>query len=122
MMLPSHVEALVRTKAASKYWRETDARVVLAAMSDSGMPLTVFGGHFGIRVEKLRRWRRRLGESVEVGFHEVRLVEPLVTVDRGVADAMFEVVVRSGRTVKVPAGFDSAALGRLVEVLERLPC
>lgn len=121
-MLPTHVESLVRAKAASKYWREADARVVLAAMSDSGMPLTVFGGHFGIRVEKLRRWRKRLGECAEVTrFHEVRLVEPLMTVsaDNG---STFEVVVRGGRSVRVPADFDGVALGRLVEALERLTC
>ena len=31
-MLPTHVESMVRAKAASNYWREADTRVVLAAM------------------------------------------------------------------------------------------
>src|SRR5215207_5132164 len=46
--------------AANGYWRETEARVALAAWRASGKALTGFAVAEGLSVEKLTRWRRRL--------------------------------------------------------------
>lgn len=127
-MLPKQVESMVAARARSRYWREADARLIVGALSDSGMSMGAFGRHFGINVKRLRRWRRRLAElpAPSTTFHEVRVSEPVrplaIVVDDAEAGAMFEVILRGERRIRLGASFDDHALAKLIGVLESTPC
>lgn len=126
-MLPSEVNAAVVATARSPYWRETDARLVLAAWMDSGQSMSAFARHFGLCAQRLRRWRRRLdGGGDGLDFHPVRLVErglPLIEIaDAAPPGAALELLLPQGRRISVGPGFDEETLVRLVRVVESLAC
>lgn len=111
------------TYAARRRWTPDDARAALADLASSGQELRAFAADAGIDPQRLSRWRRRLGSPVEqTAFAEVVLTRPAppvgATSPAGVARGWFEVVLVSGRTVRVPESFDAGALGRLLTVLD----
>lgn len=93
-------------------WSAGDARTVLGAVDRSGLSIAAFAAREGLDVQRLYTWRRRL--RVEQGaapaFVEVRATS-------GSREA-FEVVLASGRVLRVPASFDASVLRQLLEVLE----
>ena len=101
-------------------WTEQDARGVLAALRRSGKPVKVFAAEHGLDPQRVYLWRRRLGGAELTTFQEL-MVRP--TAERPAANADgsgFEIALASGDVVRVPASFDSAALGRLLEVLAQV--
>jgi hypothetical protein len=114
-------EAGVGLVAASRYWRAADARVVVEAWKRSEETLPEFARRHGISAKRLRRWAREL-EAQDAGeadgavlFHPVRLVQPERVEDRRAGQ--IEIVLREGSTVRVPAGFASEDLERVLAVL-----
>jgi hypothetical protein len=109
-------------------WTADDAQAALADLKASGLDLGVFAIDAGLDPQRLRRWRRTLAvPPSEVVFEEVAAApaEPLrgVAVTAGIERSWFEVVLRSGRIVRVPETFDAGALGRLLTVVEEgAPC
>ena len=111
---------VVEAQAAKRrYWREADARAVVEAWRRSGKGLSEFARERGLHARRLARWAARLeaaARSGDVAFHPVRLV--------GVSRAetrhgeALEVVLRDGRSVRVPYGFAPEHLRRLLQVLE----
>jgi hypothetical protein len=96
-------------------WTISDARSALAAWDASGASLRDFAIRAGLDVYRLYRWRRRLvaqdsisAAKVSPEFVELRPreVQPV------------EVVLPSGRVLRVPETIDAAALLRLVRALE----
>lgn len=59
-MYARDVESALRAAGENPYWRQPDAELALSLWQDSGQSLSAFGRPFGISVQKLRRWRRRL--------------------------------------------------------------
>lgn len=119
----------LRATTGKRYWREADARSVLRAWVSSGAELSRFATEHGVSASRLSRWARRLGarrgrERGDIGrasvaalklrFHPVELIGG-ETARR--SDAM-EVVLVDGRRVRLPAGFASEDLERVLEVLE----
>jgi hypothetical protein len=95
-------------------WRAEDARAVLAKLDASGVDLVVFARQAGIDPARLKRWRRALSLSMAPTFEEVvRVPEASVP-----ATTLYEVVLTSGRVVRVPESFDAGVLGRLLAVVE----
>jgi transposase-like protein len=127
----------LQLKAAlvSHVWHEREARVVVAAWEASGESLGAFARRHGLGESRLDHWRRRLRVQVankveEPGaeaFLPVKIVErlddglPEMRGGRGVAAAI-EIVVRGGRVIRVPDGFDPSTLARVVQTLEALSC
>jgi transposase-like protein len=100
-------------------WRVEDAEAVLAEQASSGMELVAFARQAGVDPARLKRWRRALASSPTAGFEEVTTVPRKAPVVVGVASARwFEVVLTSGRVVRVPESFDAGALGRLLSVVD----
>jgi len=97
---------------------EQDAREVLAALEDSGASVASFAKREGLSAARVYYWRTRLSGPSVPGFVEMVPDECVSEPRHGV----FEVVVRSGRLVRVPADFDALALRRLVAVLEGEQC
>jgi hypothetical protein len=89
---------------------------VLAEQQVSGLSLLAFARHRGLSARRLYWWRRRLEAGDSVDVPAPAFVE-LTTSSREIV----EIVVRTGRVLRVPARLDPASLVRLVEALER-PC
>jgi transposase-like protein len=98
----------------SRRWTEREAREALAALEQSGKSLAAFAKLEGLSSERLYSWRTRLSK---LSFVEVR---PTRVIDESVG--VLEVVVATGRVVRVPPDFDSEALRRLLAVLEGDAC
>ncbi len=98
-------------------WTAADAETVLSALDASGLSIPVFAAREGFDDQRLYFWRRRIKKASEAAppptFIEVRR--------QTVARERVEIVLRSGRVVRVDESIDAAALRRLVEVLEQEP-
>ena len=66
----------VRRVAERRYWRESEARVLVEAWRSGGETLAGFAGRHGVERRRLARWVGRLeGVGGALRFHPVRLVE-----------------------------------------------
>lgn len=112
------------TSLSRRRWTAEDARQALAAMARSGLGLSAFAIREGLDPQRLTRWRRQLASLAPPRFEEViRVVTPVT----GNGDAVtsvererFEVVLPSGRVVRVPESFDAGALRRLLDVVDEV--
>lgn len=114
-----------RAWSLAERWTAELAREALAAQERSGWSVAEFAAREGLSALRLERWRRRLGATGEgVGFVEVTAAAAASRPAgaSSVGGAMFEVVVATGRIVRVPPDFDAEALQRLLAVLEGGPC
>jgi len=100
----------ITTYSSLRRWTSDEAREVLAAQQASGLSVAAFADQMGINSQRLYVWRRQL--SAEGGC-----VPAFVEVTTAVAERM-EVVLRSGRVVRVPYSFEPESLRRLLDVLE----
>lgn len=91
-------------------WTMSDGRTAVRALRASGATVAAFAREHGLHMERLRRWRKRVGKDVTPAAAQ------LVPVDVITGGARFEVVV-GGVVVRVPATFDEAALRRLLAVV-----
>jgi len=112
--------------AGLRYWRASDAAVVVEAWGRSGEGLSAFARRHGIHPRRLSRWVRELEGGVEpaepVTFHPVRLVAggDVVGVESRASGAPVEIVLVAGHvgcTVRVAPGFAACDLARVLEVL-----
>jgi len=96
-------------------WTPEQARTVLEKQAASGLPVSQFAAREGLESARLYRWRERLGvragqlPGASAEFVEVKAMRP----------SRVELVLRSGHVLFVPDSFDTGALTRLVEMLER---
>lgn len=107
------------TSAAAARWGKRVER-----LERSGLSVRTFAAREGLKAGSLSFWKWKLAQGQRpraAPVSPIKFVEltaaPAVTVAPA-AGAGFEVVLRAGRTVRVPAGFDAAELGRLVVALE----
>ncbi len=91
---------------ARRRWTAADARAALSALERSGLSVAAFAAQEGLDVQRLRHWRKRLAEAP--AFVELAVREP----------EWIEIVLRTGRTLRVSATIDRATLAALVEALE----
>ena len=91
-------------------WTMEDARAALAALDSSGLSTCLFARRAGLDIQRLYYWRRRLSRmpSAPPAFIEVRHRTP----------SPVEVVLRSGRLVRVSDSIDPVVLRRLVTALD----
>ena len=110
-------KAGVRQVAERRYWREADARVLVEAWRNSGETLSGFARRHGVEPRRLARWVSRLSGAGEgsLRFHPVRLVESPPETGGG---APIEIQLAGGRRVRVPRGFETEDLRRVLVVLE----
>jgi hypothetical protein len=96
----------------------------VAKWKRSGLTAEVFAAEHGLNPGTLRWWSSALrrpiargrARAAEVGF--ARVVPVDVTAARATEAAALEVVVASGRVVRVRQGFDAALLREVVSALE----
>lgn len=108
---------VVTEVAGRRYWRESQARVMVEAWHASGEPITAFAARHGVEARRLGRWVRRLGGEHEgVQFHPVRITGTSVPERPG---SLIEIELVGGQRVRVAPGFHVDDLRRVVTVLER---
>lgn len=101
----------------------------LAAWTASGLTAEEFAAKNGLTSQALKWWRWHLGAEAAraksvptakamttTAFAEVVVAAPPPTPPSGA----FEVLLRSGQVVRVPAVFDAVALRRLIDALEEV--
>lgn len=96
-------------------WTITDARQAIAALETSGLSTKEFAEREGLELNRLYRWQRRLAQ-VPGG---VAPTTPQLLEIRTCRAEPVEIVLGSGRILRVSERVDTGALARLVAVLER---
>jgi len=110
--------ATPRSKSTRRRWKESEARSVLEAAQESGLTLSAFAAREGFAAHRLYFWKRRLEQAGKDSSSPVAFLEL-----RGSASATAEVVLRSGRVLRVSESIDAGTLQRLVDALEQeRPC
>lgn len=103
---------------------------MLAEQAASGLPPSVFARQAGIDVQRLHRWRRQLlkargrdrranGPAEQGRTTSTSVVAPTFLEVHPQRAEPVEVVLRSGRVLRVSEQIDEVVLLRLVEILER---
>lgn len=107
----------VKTVAASRYWRESTARLMVDAWRASGATVAAFARRQGVDRRRLARWVRRVEAKADVvvPFHPVRVVDDEGARQRPPA---IDIEVGLGYRVRVGAGFATDDLRRVITVLE----
>jgi transposase-like protein len=110
-------------RLATRRWREAEGRAMVDAWRRSGESLAAFARRRGVQEQRLRYWIDRLSvpaSATPLRFHPVRLLEgppsPPRTGDW--TDDRIEILLRDGRTVRVPAGVAVDDLRQVLAVLE----
>jgi transposase-like protein len=99
-------------------WTETDARAALAALRDSGQPVSLFAAAHGIDPQRLYLWRRRFAKtSVIRPFEEIVVRPSRDSRSTSAACGGFAILLSSGHSLRVPSAFDADDLRRLLDVL-----
>jgi transposase len=106
--------------------RETWAKRV-ERWKDSGLSAKEFAGELGVSPKSLAWWKWELTKKDAPPRPRVRrasakaAISPLTFVEMSATPTRepLEVVLASGARIRVPADFDSTALGRLVELLDK---
>ena len=99
-------------------WGVAEARAALAAMEASGLSADAFAAREGLQVQRLRRWRERLGRKAAGKAGVAAFVELGQHAAATAAANRIEIMLRSGRTLRAAETIDPVALRRLVDVLE----
>ena len=106
--------------------REIEWTRILDRWKSSGLSGRAFCQREGLGAPNFYAWKRKLrlrGSSRGAPSRSQRLKFVPVEVRAAPPSAApLEVVVAGGRVVRVPSGFDTAALTRLLSVLEGRPC
>ena len=100
--------------------KEQEWRRRLRDWQRSGLSVSAFCRRHGLAEKHLYRWRRILAErdAEQTTFVPVRLLT-----ENSSQDSTLEVLLASGRRLRVPRGFDAATLRQLLAVLEeQSPC
>jgi hypothetical protein len=91
-------------------------------LEQSGLSVRRFAAREGLKAGSLSFWKWKLVQGQDrkglVSARSVEFLELRAESERPTAAQPFEVELRSGRRVRVGAGFDAAELARLVVVLE----
>ena len=101
-------------QAVRSRWTDSHARAVLAAQTESGLSIKAFAVREGLDPQRLYTWKSRLKSAPALPtFVEVRRHSP----------EYVEIVLRSGRVLRVLESIDGSALRRFVVALEQeSPC
>ena len=106
-----------RKAASSAYWREGEAREVIAAWQRSGESRAQFCRTHGIAAARLSRWIARLERATTMPFHSVRMMG----VPRSGGEAL--VVELAGvATIRLAPGFAVEDLRRILSAFEADAC
>jgi hypothetical protein len=110
----------VATYLTRRRWTVVEARAALAAVDASGLRTSAFAAREGLDVQRLQSWRRKLGTKPKTrkARSPARASRSSFVELRPRGTEPIEIVLRSGRVLRVTESIDAAVLRRLVEVLD----
>jgi transposase-like protein len=117
--MPMSNQAAAAPYVVRRRWTITDARAAIAALTASGLSLVAFAQREGLEVERLRRWRARLAAEQRGAAPVAAPAAPEVIELRARPATPVEIVLGSGRILRVAETIDVVVLARLVAALER---
>jgi hypothetical protein len=100
-------------------WSEHEARGVLSAWRKSGLPLEQFAKARGIVPQRIRNWRKKLGDGADDASKTAPVALLPVQVTGPRRGEPVAVYLRSGHVIRVGRGFDEEAFARVIAMLER---
>lgn len=103
--------------AIRRRWRVDDARAALATQAASGLSAKDFARREGFDVARLYRWRHQLSAEVRGRQPAAEFIEI-----RPRDAERVEIVLTSGRVLRVSETIDVAALARIIAALETSGC
>ena len=108
-------------------WTAEDAKQALSALDQSGLSPHAFAMREGLDPQRLWRWRRKFAAAAAPPFEEIVRRDTASVVDREATSCgkqqPFEIVLGSGRVLRVPTSFDAGALRRLLTLVDAVrPC
>ena len=106
-----------RNGSKERYWRE-----VFRQWDLSGLTRVEFCRRRDLTVTTFDFWRRELRRRDADPAVVSRPVAPALVPVTVIGMSAIEVVLRDGRSVRVPAGFDPACLRSVLSVLEGVEC
>ena len=118
------------TYLTRRRWTEEEAKQALAAWAQSGLSPGAFAVREGLSAQRLWRWLRKLGTPTvptapafeEIVRHDAASGHDVLSPSASTREH-FEVVLPSGRVVRVPASFDATALRHLLAIVDEVrPC
>jgi transposase-like protein len=107
-------------------WTAEEAKQALTALDQSGLSPGAFAAREGLSPQRLWRWRRQLGTPAAATFEEIvrrdagSILEGEATAPAPLGADRFEIVLVSGRVVRVPALFDATALRQLLAIVDEV--
>ena len=118
--------AQIEEIAAKRYWRATDAAVVVAAWRTSGLSATAFSKRVGCSARRLLRWAREekpaCDAAVEPSGDAAGVVRLLELRPAGREQSTPLEVIAGAVSVRVSRGFDPQTLREVLEVLLETGC
>jgi transposase len=105
-------------------WTAEEAKQALTALGQSGLSPGAFAAREGLSPQRLWRWRRQLGMPSATAFEEIvrrdagAILEGEAPAPASASAERFEIVLVSGRVVRVPASFDATALRQLLALVD----
>lgn len=106
-----------RRKSGRARWSEDEARERLAAWRASGLNLMAWCRREGIGYERMRGWRRQLGDRASWS----PALLPVEVVGSSEPAFSFELELPRGLRLRVASGFDPASLSLLLRAVEARP-
>lgn len=110
-------------KRKRRYRSRDEIQSILEEFRTSGLSQTAFAKRIDVSGSVLGRWiKRQQAEESEAPPQPTPSFVPVEVTSRVIVDPVesrFEVVLSTGRVVRVNPGFNEEALGRLVSVLEQ---
>lgn len=99
-----------RGKTARTKWRR-----LIREQARSGQTVTAFCREHGLCRSYFFAWKKRLPESAPTKFLEVKVKEPAQSASN---DAVVEILLENGRSLRVRPGFDVEHVRALLAVVE----
>jgi Transposase len=99
-------------RSRGRRWSLDEARAVLRRLDVSGLAVADFAAQEGLDPKRLYRWRAQL-RAAPVSFVEIPRAPA--------ACWPIELVLRSGRILRMANGFEQETLRRLIQALEEGP-
>ena len=111
-----------RGRRRYRSWPEALKREIVAATWAPGASVSAVARHYDVNANQVFAWRRRYGPCSATPA-ALRLMPVTVTPDQPIApgqsNELIEIEVPGGYRVRVGSGVPAAALGRVLDVLER---
>ncbi len=108
------VSGKIQRIAAKRYWRASDAEVLLKAQRSSGMSIGAFSRELGCKAERLACWQRKfkIKSEEDLSFPEFMQIEVKARTEVRELD-----IVVGNIIVRVKEDFDNEMLRRVVSIL-----